>query len=133
MKEYEFAVTFGITYGTFYEEAKNFDEAYDKACATIRQALVDLPVTVEFDVECVNEPDDWNLECILEAVDDALCEHGSDFINVVYNEETEKLDVMYCSDNNSFAIEVGVVYLDDIDVDDLLQELNERNVGYVGL
>ena len=57
-KEYEFAVNFHLTYGTFCETAKNFDEAIDKAYETIGKALEDLPVEVEFEIECVEEPDD---------------------------------------------------------------------------
>ena len=57
-KEYEFAVTFHLTEGTFYETAENIDEAYDKAWETIGKALKDLPVEVEYEVECVDEPDD---------------------------------------------------------------------------
>ena len=61
-KEYEFTVTFHLTEGTFYEEAKDIDEAYDKAYETIGQALKNLPVIVEYDVECVNEPDEEDEE-----------------------------------------------------------------------
>jgi len=61
MKEYEFAVTFHLTEGTFYEEAESVDEAYDKAWATIQNALKELPVEVEYEVECVND-DAWEEE-----------------------------------------------------------------------
>ena len=57
-KEYEFAVTFRCTYGTFYETAENFDEAYDKAIRTILDALRELPVQVDFDIDCVDGYDD---------------------------------------------------------------------------
>lgn len=57
-KEYEFAVTFHLTYGTFHETAENIEEAYDKAWETIGNVLKNLPVEVEFNVECINEPDE---------------------------------------------------------------------------
>jgi len=62
MKEYEFAVTFHLTEGTFFEEAENIEEAYDKAWDTIQKALKDLPVEVEYEVECLTDEDedDWD-------------------------------------------------------------------------
>lgn len=56
-KEYEFTVTFHLTEGTFYETAENIDEAYDKAYETIGKALKDLPVEVEYEVECISDED----------------------------------------------------------------------------
>lgn len=64
-KDYEFTVTFGCTYGSFYEEAEDFEEAYDKAIGTILDALKELPVQVDFDVDCLTEDDeeeDWDEE-----------------------------------------------------------------------
>ena len=129
-KEYEFAVDFHLTYGTFYEEAKNIDEAYDKALKTIGNALKDLPVEVEFEVECVDEPDEDLIEIVLDAVDQALGKYSSDNVDVVHNEETEMLDVVYHSKNNSFTIESGIAYTDEIDLDELENELDKLNVGH---
>ena len=58
MKEYEFRVGFYETYGSFTVEANNIDEAYDKAWAEIMESLKDLPVEVDYDVDCIEEPDD---------------------------------------------------------------------------
>ena len=57
-RTYEFTVRFYSTYGTFDVEAENCDEAYDKAKDEIRNALADLPVEVEFEVDCENWEDD---------------------------------------------------------------------------
>ena len=57
-KTFEFKVTFYSTYGTFNETAEDIDKAYEKAWATIQQAIKDLPVEVEFDIDCVNEEDE---------------------------------------------------------------------------
>lgn len=127
-KEYEFAVHFHLTYGTFCETAKNFDEAINKAYETIGKALEDLPVEIEYEVECVDEPDEDLIEIVLDAVDQALGKYSSDNVDVVCNEETEMLDIIYHSKNNSFAIESGIAYIDEIDLDDLESELNKLNV-----
>lgn len=70
---------------------------------------------------------------VIEAVDRALDEYDSDNIDVVKNEETGMLDVIYHSNNNSFAIEVNVSnpkYLNEYDKKMLVKELNKRHVGY---
>lgn len=70
---------------------------------------------------------------IVEAVDRALNKYDSDNVDVVKNEETGMVDVVYHSDKNSFAIETNVCnhkYLDEHDKDILVGELNSRNVGY---
>lgn len=58
MKEYEFGVTFYDCPETFCVNAENFDEAINKAIEEIKKAIKDLPFPVEFDVECVKEPDE---------------------------------------------------------------------------
>ena len=57
-KTFEFKVTFYSTYGTFNETAEDIDKAYENAWATIQRAIKDLPVEVEFDIDCVNEDED---------------------------------------------------------------------------
>ena len=67
---------------------------------------------------------------VVEAVDRALVKYSSDNVDVVKNEETGKVDIIYHSRNNSFPIEVGVADADDIDMAVLSRDLNDRNVGY---
>ena len=74
-KEYEFTVTFGVTYGTFYEEAENFEEAYDKAIGTILDALKELPVQVDFNIDCVDGYDEDDEEEDLEYGRCSTCRH----------------------------------------------------------
>lgn len=132
-KEYEFAVKFFDTNGTFTVEANNLKEADEKAWEMVQKALSQLPVDVEYAVECYKEPDeDEALFHVVLAVDRALNKYDSDNVDVVYNIETGMLDVMYCSGNNSFCIEETNVPLDDINIGELLVELEERDVGYVG-
>ena len=55
---YEFKTTFYDTFGTFEVEANDYDEAYTKASDIIMDAIKDLPVEVEYDVDCVDEYED---------------------------------------------------------------------------
>lgn len=68
---------------------------------------------------------------VIEAVDRAFAKYVANYINVCINEETENLDVMYCSENNSFPIESNVANKADIDFRILEKGLDARNVGYV--
>lgn len=54
MKEYEFVVRFYNTYGSFSVDSDNTEDAYDMAWETICDALKDLPVEVEFDIDCIS-------------------------------------------------------------------------------
>ena len=58
MKEYEFTASFYDTYGSFTVEAENIDDAYTKAMNEISNSIRDLPVEVEYDVDCIDSPDD---------------------------------------------------------------------------
>lgn len=132
MKEYEFAVGFFSTHGTFTVEAKTLREADKKAWDVIQKALAQLPVEVEYAVECLAEPDeDEELYSVVALVDKALDEYASDNVDVVLNEETNMLDIMYHSDNNSFAIYSEVADADIIDFGVLEDELDKRDVGHV--
>lgn len=131
MKEYKFAVDFSLTEGTFTVKAPNDESAYDEAIRIIKEALKELPVQVDFNVECVDyEGLDENVEKVLEAVNQALEEYTSDNVDVIYNEETGMLDVIYHSDSTSFPIVSGVVKADDIDLWELEPELDWLDVGY---
>lgn len=70
---------------------------------------------------------------VIEAVDRALNDYSSNTINVVINDETGMIDIIYHSDNNSFAIQENISdpkYLDEYDKEILVKELNNRCVGY---
>lgn len=58
MKEYEFIVHFYATYGTFTIKAERDDVAMDTAYQIIENALKDLPVEVDYDLELVNFDDE---------------------------------------------------------------------------
>jgi len=58
MKEYEFKVSFYETYGTFTASAENVDVAIDTAYQIISNALKDLPVEVDYDIECITDEDE---------------------------------------------------------------------------
>ena len=68
---------------------------------------------------------------VIAAVDKALAKYDAEHIDVVINEETEQIDIMYCSNNNSFPIEPGVAKRDDVDFKVLEERLDARNVGHV--
>lgn len=67
---------------------------------------------------------------VVEAVDRALAKHSADNVDIVRNEETGLVDVIYHSAKNSFAIESGVANMDHVDKVALIPELNKRGVGY---
>ncbi|MEE1255958.1 MAG: hypothetical protein UHN47_05545 [Lachnospiraceae bacterium] len=68
---------------------------------------------------------------VIAVVDKALAKYDADHIDVVINEETEQIDIMYCSNNNSYPIESGVAQKDNVDFDLLEKKLDARNVGHV--
>lgn len=65
------------------------------------------------------------------AVKNALCEYDSSNVDVVLNEETEMLDIVYHSRHNSFGIAYDIAHCDEVDFNRLEIELNELDVGYV--
>lgn len=74
-----------------------------------------------------------SINSIVDAVDEALKKYSSDNVDVIRNEETGMIDVIYHSDNNSFAIYSGVIdyeYLNNRNKQDLIKELDVRHVGH---
>lgn len=78
------------------------------------------------------EKEDLLLTELLEVVDDAVYEYGSDRIDVILNEETNMLYVSFCSHNNSFAVSDKEWDIYELDEDILTKELNKRHVGICG-
>lgn len=70
------------------------------------------------------------LNFLIAAVDRALSKYSADNVDVVMNEETGLVDIMYHSRNNSFPFESGIVGMSSIDRDALVKELDNRNVGH---
>ena len=62
MKEYEFSVTRMFPEGTFYVEANSYEEAYDKAVTEFIKSLKNVPISIEFELDCLNEDDDEDEE-----------------------------------------------------------------------
>ncbi len=69
-------------------------------------------------------------ELVVEAVDRALCFYDANNVDVVKNEETGMLDVMYHNNNNSFGIDVDIVNARKVNKAKLIKELDQRGVGY---
>ena len=67
---------------------------------------------------------------VILAVEDALCEYSENNVDVMRNEETNMLDVIYHSSSNSFAIECGVACFDEVDIDALEYALDDLGVGH---
>lgn len=67
---------------------------------------------------------------VIESVDRALYKYDSSNVDVVHNEITDMLDIIYHSRNNSFPIEMNVACYTDVDIAALEGALNERSVGY---
>lgn len=70
------------------------------------------------------------LKTVLDAVSRALQKYSSDNIDVVRNEETGFLDVIYHSDKNSFPIESKLVAMENIDKEVLELQLSALCVGH---
>lgn len=71
------------------------------------------------------------IKLVIEAVKKALDKYDSGNVDVVLNEESNMLDVVYHSRHNSFDIASNVVSVNDIDLRQLELALEEYNVGYV--
>lgn len=68
---------------------------------------------------------------IVSMVEEELNEYSSDNVDVVLNEETGKLDIMYHSDSNSFLIRATDIDADKVDLEILEEGLDEFSVGHV--
>ena len=89
---------------------------------------------MEFDEYVSCEPqyeDEETIEIVMNAVREALGKYPADNIDVVVDEITGNLFVMWHSDNNSFAVSNDLVYEEYVDLDKLAKELNKLNVGQV--
>lgn len=71
------------------------------------------------------------INLVVEAVKRALNKYNSGNIDVILNEESNMLDIVYHSRHNSFSIESDVVSANDIDLRQLELILEEYDVGYV--
>ena len=69
-------------------------------------------------------------EIVIAAAKDALCQYSAENVDVVRDEETNMLDVIYHSRHNSFAIQSGVACCDEVDFTELENELDDLGVGY---
>lgn len=68
---------------------------------------------------------------VVDKVEEVLKEYDSENIDVVINEETNCLYVMYHSDNNSFPVSEDIVHEDHVLFGGLEEELDELGVGHV--
>lgn len=64
------------------------------------------------------------------AAHNAICKYDSDNVDVVEDELTRHLVVMYHSDNNSFPIKDTNLFLDNVDEDSLIDQLDSMGVGH---
>ena len=67
---------------------------------------------------------------VIDSVKKAIVQYSD--IDVVLNEEDGMLDVMYCSHNNSFPVEVTGAKLSHCDKEMLIHALDLMDVGHVG-
>lgn len=71
------------------------------------------------------------IKLVVEAVRRALDKYDSGNVDVVLNEGSNMLDIVYHSRHNSFDIESDVASANDIDLRQLELALEEYDVGYV--
>lgn len=65
------------------------------------------------------------------AIEKVLEQYDSDNIDIVVNEESNGIDIMYHSDDNSFCVVENVCSIDDYSDDDVESVANLYNIGYV--
>lgn len=70
------------------------------------------------------------LNRVVAAAERALGQYDSDNVDAAVNEETGKVDILYHSETNSFAIEAGVADAEGLDLKALAEELDEIGVGH---
>ncbi len=71
------------------------------------------------------------IKLVVEAVRRALGKYNPENVDVILNEESNMLDIVYHSRHNSFDIESNVANANDIDLRKLELVLEEYDVGYV--
>jgi len=71
------------------------------------------------------------IQLVIEAVKRALNKYDSGNIDVILNDESNMLDIVYHSRHNSFDIESDIANVNDIDLRQLESALEEYDVGYV--
>lgn len=74
--------------------------------------------------------DDMN-ELVITKVKEALNKYDSENIDVIINEETNCLYIMYHSYNNSFPVSEDIVHEDHVLLGELEEKLDELGVGHV--
>ena len=72
------------------------------------------------------------LKVLLKEVKNALDTYSASNVDVLLDDETGMYDIMYCSRHNSFPIKCGVVHEDEIDKNEMMEKLDELQVGYYG-
>ena len=63
-------------------------------------------------------------------IEDALSEYSSDNIDIAEDEMTGNIDILYHSNNNSFAIVSNICKADDIDIDIIKNLSDKYDIGY---
>lgn len=76
---------------------------------------------------CMNE---HNLNYILDEVHQALTLYPEDSIDVIFDESTQQLCIMYHSDNNSFPIADNLGTKDSVNLDEMEQALDKLHVRH---
>lgn len=72
-----------------------------------------------------------NMDKLAAAIEMALNKYENDYVDVVYNEMSGNLDVMYCSNNNSFPIFEDVVDANIADKHEVAKMCDDYYVGLV--
>ena len=73
---------------------------------------------------------DQKVEAIMNAVNDAIARYPADNVDVVKNELTQKMEVMFHSSKNSFLIHGDIcrrLDLSDNDINKLIKELDKKS------
>lgn len=63
-------------------------------------------------------------------IENALDEYSSDNIDIARDEITGNLDIIYHSNNNSFAVVPNICSADDVDIDIIKKLSDKYDIGY---
>lgn len=112
----------------FDMQLPNLIKAVNRLAAAMEEANSVKPADTTKVIERPNTQEE-NTYTVLAEVTKALMAYSAENVDVVLNEETGMLDVIWHSEGNSFPIRSGVAALDAVDKLVLTSALNKMNVG----
>lgn len=83
-----------------------------------------------FGIEVEFRPKKTAFDTLIDKIRGYLYKYDANNVDIILNEETRMLDVIYHSKNNSFPIESGIACYDTVDLKRLEEEIDKLNIGH---